>query len=158
MTESTPMTTLGNRKLKELLHHLKAVERPKVVRAIEEARGHGDLSENAEYDAAKQKQGLLEAKIAQVENNIANAQVIDPASIQDDKVLFGATVTVLNLDNDEERTYQIVGEDEADLKEGKISIHSPIARVLISKVEGDFIEFEAPGGYRELEIVKIEYK
>ncbi len=158
MNASTPMTRASFEQLKVELQRLKAVERPKVIRAIEEARGHGDLSENAEYDAAKQKQGILEARIAQLEHKIASAQVIDPASIRDDKVAFGATVTVLNLDTDDERTYMIVGEDEADLKTGKISILSPMARALIGKREKDVVEFDAPGGRRELEIIKLVYK
>jgi len=158
MNASTPMTRPSFDQLKAELQRLKAVERPKVIRAIEEARGHGDLSENAEYDAAKQKQGILEARIAQLEHKIASAQVIDPASIRDDKIAFGATVTLLNLDTDDERTYMIVGEDEADLKTGKISILSPMARALIGKREKDVVEFDAPGGRRELEIIKLVYK
>ena len=152
------MTKEGFEKLKAQLQQLKGVERHKVSKAIEEARGHGDLSENAEYDSAKQKQGIMEARIAQLEHKIASAQVIDPAAIQDDKITFGATVTVLNVDTDEERTYMIVGEDEADLKTGKISVLSPLARALIGKKEKDLVEFEAPGGRRELEIIKFVYR
>jgi transcription elongation factor GreA len=152
------MTKRSFEQLKVELQRLKAVERPKVIKAIEEARGHGDLSENAEYDAAKQKQGILEARIAQLEHKIASAQVIDPSTIQETKITFGATVTVINLDTEEERTYMIVGEDEADLKAGKISILSPMARALIGKQVKDIVEFDAPGGRRELEIMDIQYR
>jgi len=158
MNVSTPMTKQSFEQLKVELQRLKGVERPKVVKAIEEARGHGDLSENAEYDAAKQKQGILEARIAQLEHKIASSQVIDPAAIQDTKITFGATVTVVNLDTEEKRTYMIVGEDEADLKTGKISILSPMARALIGKQVKDIVEFEAPGGRRELEILDLQYR
>jgi len=158
MNDSTPITREGLEKLKAQLQELKYSDRPKVIKALEEARGHGDLSENAEYDAAKQKQGIIEARIKILEGKIASAQVIDPAAITDTKVVFGATVTLLNLDTDEEKTYKIVGEDEADLKTGRISILSPLARVLIGKTVGDVVEFQAPGGRREFEITKLQYK
>jgi len=158
MSESVPMTKGSYEKLKAQLQQMKTVERYKISKAIEEARGHGDLSENAEYDAAKDKQGILEARINILEDKLANAVVIDPATIDDDKVRFGATVTLVNVDTDEEKTYQIVGEDEADLKTNKISIKSPLARVLIGKGESDYVEFEAPGGRREFEIISVEYK
>lgn len=158
MTESAPMTKSSYQKLKVQLQKMKTVERYKISKAIEEAREHGDLSENAEYDAAKNKQGIHEARVNILENRLANAVVIDPATLVDDKVRFGATVTLVNLNTDEDKIYQIVGEDEADLKASKISIQSPLARVLIGKGGGDFVEFEAPGGLREFEIIKVEYK
>jgi len=158
MSDSVPMTKSSHQKLKVRLQQMKTIERHKISKEIEVAREHGDLSENAEYDAAKNKQGIHEARISLLENKMANAVVIDPATLDDDKVRFGATVNLVNLDTDEEKTYQIVGEDEADLKNGQISIQSPLARVLIGKGEGDFVEFEAPGGIREFEILKIKYK
>jgi len=158
MSQIVPMTKKGYAALKEQLHKMKTVDRPKVVKAIEEARGHGDLSENAEYDEAKNKQGLLEARIANIESQLAQANVIDPTEIDDDKIMFGATVTLNYIDDDEERVYMIVGEDEADLKKKQISINSPLARALIGKRAGDYIDFEAPGGYREIEVIKVEYK
>jgi len=158
MSDRYPVTPPGFEILKVQLHHFKTVERPAVILAIEEARGHGDLSENAEYDAAKQKQGIIEARIAELERKIAHSEIIDPAKIDEDRVVFGATVTVLDLDTETARTYQIVGDHEADLKTGRISIQSPMARVLIGRKVGDLIDFEAPGGDRELEITGLEYK
>jgi len=158
MSQTYPMTREGYESLASLLRELKGIERPKVSRMIEEARGHGDLSENAEYDAAKEKQAHLEGRIADIENKLANSQVIDPASIKEDRVVFGATVTVVDLDTEREKVYQIVGDHESDLKQGKISIQSPIARALIGKRANEFIEFETPGGLRELQLLKIEYK
>lgn len=158
MNQTYPMTREGYESLAALLRELKGIERPKVSLMIEEARGHGDLSENAEYDAAKEKQAHLEGRIADIENKLANSQVIDPASLNEDKIVFGATVTVIDLDADREKVYQIVGDHESDLKKGKISIQSPIARALIGKRVDETVEFETPGGLRELQVKKIEYK
>ncbi len=153
-----PMTPAGYRKLQEPLKHLKEVERPKNIREIEEARAHGDLSENAEYDAAKERQGFLEAKIRELESKLALAQVVDPARLSGDRVKFGATVTLLDLDTDTEVTYTIVGEDESDIQRGRISYTSPVARALIGKEEGDDVEVRTPKGIRSYEILKVEYK
>lgn len=154
----SPMTPGGNRRLKERLKHLKSVERPKSIEAIEIARGHGDLSENAEYDAAKQHQGLLNAEIKHIENQLATAEIIDPSTMSGDKVVFGATVKIEEVDSGEERCYQIVGMAEADIKLGKISIESPIARALIGKESGDVVKVKTPGGLKEFEILEVEYK
>lgn len=153
-----PMTPEGYKKLQEKLKHLKAVERPKVIAAIEEARGHGDLSENAEYDAAKEHQSHLSEEIRQVENTLSLAQVIDPATLDHSKVVFGATVTLENTDSGETKIYQIVGAYESDVNEGKISIDSPIARSMIGKEVGTEIRVKTPNGIREYEILNIEYK
>ncbi|MBN3860187.1 transcription elongation factor GreA [Neisseriaceae bacterium PsAf] len=156
--EKVPLTVTGAELLKDELKRLKSVERPAVIAAIAEARSHGDLSENAEYDAAKEKQGFIESKIREIEYKLSVAQIIDPKELNaEGKVVFGATVTIENLDTEEKSTYQIVGEDEADIKQSKISVLSPIARSLIGKEEGDVIELETPGGRKELEILKIEY-
>lgn len=152
------MTIAGAERLKAELHRLKTVERPAVVQALADARSHGDLSENADYDAAKDRQGFIEGRIAEVESRLANAQVIDPASIDaDGRVVFGATVEVEDLETGERRSYQIVGDDEADIKVAKISVNSPIARALIGKSEGDTAEVEAPGGLRSFEIRSVSY-
>ncbi len=156
--QQEPMTTRGAEALRKELHYLKGEKRKQIIAAIEEARAHGDLSENAEYHAAKEEQGLNEGRIALLEDKLARAQVIDPASIDSDKVVFGATVTLLDLETDNEITYQIVGVDEADIKENKVSITSPIARALIGHEEGDEVRVQAPGGAREYEIVTIEYR
>ncbi len=153
-----PMTKQGFAALKEELAQLKNVERPKNVADIEEALSHGDLSENAEYHAAKERQGFIAARMADLEARISRAQVIDPATLSGDKVIFGATVSLLDLDTDEELTYQIVGEDEADASNGKISLNSPIARALIGKEEGDEIEVRTPRGARNMEIESVEFK
>ncbi len=153
-----PMTPIGYQKLQETLRQLKEVERPANIREIEEARAHGDLSENAEYDAAKERQGFLEAKIRELESKIALAQVIDPATLSGDTVKFGATVTLLDLDSDQEVTYTIVGEDESDIQRGRISYTSPVARALIGKEEGDDVEVRTPKGLRGYEILKVEYR
>ena len=158
MSDSFPVTKEGYENLVTALQHLKSVERPKVIVAIAEARAHGDLSENAEYDAAKEKQGMIEAKIADLEGKVAGALIIDPASITEDKIVFGATVTMHDLDTDRQRTYMIVGDSEADMKRNRISISSPMSRALIGRKAGEFIEFETANGTRELEILKIEYK
>jgi len=153
-----PLTARGAEKLREELDRLKRVERPRVIEAIAEARAHGDLKENAEYHAAREQQGFIEGRIKEIEGKLANAQIIDVTKLDaGGRVVFGATVRVLELDTDAEHCYQIVGEDEADLKEGKISIGSPIARCLIGKSEGDLASVEAPGGIREFEILEVQY-
>ena len=153
-----PITRRGADKLKEELHRLKTVDRPAVINAIAEARAQGDLSENAEYDAAKDRQGFIEGRIAEIESKLSTAQIIDPSSIDaGGKVVFGATVELSDEDSGAAVTYQIVGEDEADLKHGLINIGSPIARALIGKEEGDTAEVQAPGGIRRYEIVAVRY-
>ncbi|HEX4883408.1 MAG TPA: transcription elongation factor GreA [Casimicrobiaceae bacterium] len=153
-----PMTVQGAERLKAELHRLKTVERPSVIQAIADARSHGDLSENADYDAAKERQGFIEGRIAEVEGKLANAQVIDPSGLDaDGRVVFGATVEIEDLDSGERSTYQIVGDDEADIKDRKISVNSPIARSLIGKIEGDTVEVQTPGGARAYEIVTVDY-
>ncbi|MFH1809883.1 MAG: transcription elongation factor GreA [Pseudomonadota bacterium] len=156
--ERYPMTVRGYEALKQELLQLKSVERPRNVADIEEARSHGDLSENAEYHAAKERQGFLAARIGELETKISAAQVIDPTTLSGDRVKFGATVSVLDLDTDEEVTYQIVGEDEANAERGSISIKSPIARALIGKEEGDEVKVQTPKGVRMMEIQTVEYK
>ena len=153
-----PLTVTGAAKLKAELHELKTVRRPQIIAAIAEARAHGDLSENAEYAAAKERQSFIEGRIAEIEGKLANAQVIDPAKIDaDGRCVFGATVELEAMDSGDAVTYQIVGDDEADIKAGKISISSPIARALIGKSEGDVAEVQAPGGLRQFEIVAVKY-
>jgi transcription elongation factor GreA len=153
-----PLTRRGAEKLKEELQRLKVVERHAVIQAIAEARAQGDLSENAEYDAAKDKQGFIEGRIAELEGKLAAAQVIDPAALDaGGKVVFGATVDLEDEDNGAKVTYQIVGDDEADLKFGLISISSPIARALIGKEVGDVAEVQAPGGIKNWEVVNVRY-
>lgn len=150
-----PITPEGLKKLQEELKRLKSVERPKVIEAIAEARGHGDISENAEYDAAKEQQAFLERKIREIENNIANADVVDPTTMSTERVVFGLQVKVQDLDSGEEISYQIVGVDEADIAEQRISISSPVARALIGKTVGDVVQVQIPRGLRELEILDI---
>ena len=151
-----PMTVEGAERLKVELHRLKTIERPSVIQAIAEARSHGDLSENADYDAAKERQGFIEGRIAEVDSKLANAQVIDPASIDaDGRVVFGATVDLEDAASGDTVTYQIVGDDEADIKHGKISVSSPIARALIGKSEGDTADVQAPGGVRSYEVLAV---
>jgi len=152
-----PITKAGLVRLKDDLKRLKYVERPKIVKEIAEARSHGDLSENAEYHAAKEKQSHLEGRIAQVEDWIARAEVIDVSRLQGDRVVFGATVTLADGDSGDEVRYRIVGELEADLKLGRISVTSPIARALIGKSEGDVVQVRSPGGEREYEINLVEF-
>ena len=153
-----PLTMLGAEKLRDELHHLKTEERPSVINAISEARAHGDLSENAEYDAAKERQSFIEGRILELEGKLSNAQIIDPTALDaEGRCVFGATVELSDLESDKEVTYQIVGEDEADIKAGKISVNSPIARALIGKQEGDVAEVDAPGGVREYEILAVSY-
>lgn len=153
-----PMTVAGAEKLRVELHKLKTVERPNVINAIAEARAHGDLSENADYDAAKERQSFIEGRIAELEGKLSNAQIIDPKLLDaEGNVVFGATVDLEDLESGQKVTYQIVGDDEADIKEGKISISSPIARALISKYPGDVAEVQAPGGVREYEVLDVRY-
>jgi transcription elongation factor GreA len=153
-----PLTKRGAEKLKAELHQLKTIERPGVINAIAEARSHGDLSENAEYDAAKDRQGFIEGRIKEIEGKLAAAQIIDPAQLQaGGKVVFGATVELEEEASGESVRYQIVGEDEADLKQGLINISSPIARALIGKEPGDTAEVQAPGGLKRYEIVAVQY-
>ncbi len=153
-----PITLRGAELLREELKRLKTVERPSVVAAIAEARSHGDLSENAEYDAAKERQGFIEGRIAEVEGKLANAQIIDPAALDaDGRVVFGATVDLEDMDSGQKVSYQIVGDDEADLKQNKISLNSPVARSLIGKFAGDVVEVQTPGGRREYEILDVRY-
>ncbi len=158
MSDKQPMTLNGKAQLEEELKRLMSVERPENIKAIEEARGHGDLSENADYDAAKERQAFIESRIGDIQAKLANAEVVDPASIQSEKIVFGATVKMLDLDTDNEVTYQIVGEDEADVKNAKVSVFSPIARSMIGKVVGDIIEFHSPKGEKEYEILELQYK
>jgi transcription elongation factor GreA len=155
-----PLTATGAEQLRAELERLKKTERPKVIEAIAEARAHGDLKENAEYHAAREQQSFIEGRIQDIEGKLAHAEIIDVTKIAlaaDGKVVFGATVVVLDIDKDEEYTYTIVGDDEADLKEGKISVNSPIARGLIGKCQDDVVVIEAPGGTRELEILEVRY-
>jgi len=153
-----PITLRGAELLREELKRLKTVDRPAVVAAIAEARSHGDLSENAEYDAAKERQGFIEGRIADVEGKLANAQIIDPAALDaDGRVVFGATVDLEDMDSGQSVSYQIVGDDEADLKQNKISLNSPVARALIGKFAGDVAEVQTPGGRREYEILDVRY-
>ena len=154
-----PITLRGAELLREELKRLKTVERPAVVAAIAEARSHGDLSENAEYDAAKERQGFIEGRIAEVEGKLGNAQIIDPRALDaDGRVVFGATVELEDTDEGETVTYQIVGDDEADIKQNKISLNSPVARALIGKFGGDVVEVQTPGGRREYEILDVRYE
>ena len=155
-----PLTVVGAEKLKVELQNLKSVVRPEVIAAIAEARSHGDLSENAEYDAAKEKQSFVEGRIAELESKLSNAQVIDPVSLAataEGRIVFGATVALEDMDAGAKVTYQIVGDDEANLKDGKISVSSPIARALIGKYAGDVAEVVAPGGIREYEVLDVKY-
>ena len=151
------MTAEGYRALDDQLKQLKSVERPSVIAAISEAREHGDLSENAEYHAAKERQGWIEGQIAEIEDKISRAQVIDVSKLDGDQVKFGATVTVVDEDTEEEGTYQIVGEHEADVKQGKISVASPLSRAMIGKETGDVVEVNTPGGVKAYEILKVEW-
>ncbi|SER52997.1 transcription elongation factor GreA [Nitrosomonas sp. Nm51] len=156
--DTIPLTVAGAEALRNELHEMKTVHRPAVIAAIAEARSHGDLSENAEYDAAKEKQGFIEGRIAELETKLSNAQIINPTLINaDGACVFGATVELENLQTGESTTYQIVGDDEANIKNGKISISSPIARALIGKYEGDIAEVQAPGGIQEYEIISVKY-
>ncbi len=152
------MTVEGAARLKAELQRLKTVERPAVIRAIADARSHGDLSENADYDAAKERQGFIEGRISEVESKLAHAQIIDPAAIDaDGRVVFGATVELEDVESGDRTTYKIVGDDEADIKASKISVNSPIARALIGKTEGDTADVHAPGGVRTYEVLGVRY-
>jgi transcription elongation factor GreA len=153
-----PLTARGAEKLREELDRLKRVERPRIITAIAEARAHGDLKENAEYHAAREQQGFVEGRIKSIEAKLSHAHIIDVTKVPaNGKVVFGATVQVLEVEKDAELIYQIVGEDEADLKQGMISVSSPLARALIGKSEGDLAVVDAPGGQRELEILEVKY-
>lgn len=153
-----PLTARGAEKLREELKRLKSVDRPAVITAIAEARAHGDLKENAEYHAAKEQQGFIEGRIKEIESKLSRAEIIDVTRVTaDGRVVFGATVDLLDENDGSEITYQIVGEDEADIKHGRISVGSPIARALIGKQEGDVVDVQAPGGVRSYEIVEVRY-
>jgi transcription elongation factor GreA len=156
--ERVPMTVEGFAKLEEELHRLKAVERPRIISAISEARAHGDLSENAEYHAAKEQQGMNEARVSELEDKIGRAEVVDTTKLSGTAIKFGATVTLVDEDTDEKVTYKIVGDLEANVRDGKISISSPIARALIGKSKGDSAEVTTPKGPRSYEVLKIEWK
>lgn len=156
--DKVPMTVRGKKMLDEELKHLMTVERPTIVKAIEVARGHGDLSENADYSAAKERQGFIEGRIQEINAKLARAQVIDPTAIKSEKIVFGATVVVLESDSDKKITYQIVGVDEADIKSGKVGITSPIARALIGKTEGDEVVVHAPKGEVHYEVLEVRYE
>ncbi|MFC5306052.1 transcription elongation factor GreA [Azospirillum picis] len=156
--EKVPMTAAGFNRLQEELKHLKITERPAVIKAIAEAREHGDLSENAEYHAARERQSFIEGRVLELEDKISRAEVIDPAKLSGDTVKFGATVTLADQDTDEETTYQIVGQDESDIKNRLLSIQSPLARALINKSVGDSVEVSTPGGSKLYEIVTVEYR
>jgi len=154
-----PITVVGAEKMRAELQKLKSVERPSVIQAIAEARAQGDLSENAEYDAAKEKQGFIEGRIADLEGKLSNAQIIDPKTLDvDGRIVFGATVELEDIESGESVTYQIVGDDEADIKQGMISVSSPIARALIGKYAGDSVDVQAPGGVRQYEVLDVQYK
>ena len=158
MSSKVPLTKRGETMLREELSELKGVRRPAVIQAIAEAREHGDLKENAEYHAAREEQGFVEGRIKEIEGKLGNAQVIDVTTLNPGgKVVFGATVKLLDLDSDEEIVYQLVGDDEADFKAGRISVSSPVARALIGKLEGDEVGVETPGGTREYEILEVRY-
>jgi transcription elongation factor GreA len=155
--EKVPMTAGGYQTLDEELKRLKTIERPAVIAAISEARQHGDLSENAEYHAAKERQGWIEGRIAEIEDKIARAQVIDVSKLSGKQVKFGATVSVVDEDTEEEARYQIVGDHEADVKEGRISLSSPLSRAMIGKEVGEVVEVNTPGGVKAYEILKVEW-
>ncbi len=158
MSDRQPMTLAGKAKLENELKNLIHVDRPNVIKAIEEARGHGDISENADYDAAKDRQAMIEGRIAEIQGKLANAEVVDPTQLQSSSIIFGATVELQDLENDEKVKYQIVGEDESDVKQGKISVFSPIARSLIGKKKGDIIEFKSPKGEKEFEVLNFYFR
>jgi len=158
MMDKVPMTAAGFQRLQDELKHLKGSERPAVIRQIAEARDHGDLSENAEYHAARERQSFIEGQIAEIEDRISRAEVIDPAKLSGETIKFGATVTLVDEDTDEESTYQLVGEFEADINAGLLSITSPLARSLIGKQVGDNIEVTTPGGSKAYEILKVQFR
>lgn len=153
-----PLTVRGAKRLHEELHRLKTIERPSVISAIAEARAQGDLSENAEYDAARERQGFIEGRIAELEGTLSNAQIIDPQALETDgRAVFGATVEIEDLDSGDRVIYQIVGDVEADIRANMISVSSPVARALIGKSEGDVVEVQAPSGPREYEVISVQY-
>jgi transcription elongation factor GreA len=156
--EKVPMTAAGYNRLQEELRHLKSVERPAVIKAIAEAREHGDLSENAEYHAARERQSFIEGRVLELEDKISRAEVIDVSKLSGEAVKFGATITVADEDTDEENTYQIVGQDESDIKQGLLSVTSPLARALIGKSVGDMVEVPTPGGSKSSEVLKVEFR
>ena len=158
MMQKVPMTADGYARLEAELKHLKHVARPEVINAIAEAREHGDLSENAEYHAARERQSFIEGRVAELEDKVARAQVIDVSKLSGKVVKFGATVTIVDEDTDEKMTYQLVGEDEADVKQGRIAITSPIARAIIGKTVGDSVEVTTPKGTRGYEVLKVKYR
>ncbi len=158
MSDRQPMTLSGKAKLESELKNLLQSERPSVIKAIEEARGHGDLSENADYDAAKDRQAMIEGRIADIQGKLANAQVVDTATLRSTTIIFGATVELQDQETEEKVKYTIVGEDESDVKQGKVSIFSPIARSLIGKKKGDIIEFKSPKGEKEFEVLNFFFK
>jgi transcription elongation factor GreA len=158
MSDRQPMTVSGKAKLELELKNLITVERPAVIKAIEEARGHGDISENADYDAAKDRQAMIEGRIADIQGKIANSEVVDTATLESRTIIFGAHVELQDLETEEKVKYQIVGEDESDVKNGKVSIFSPIARSLIGKKKGDIIEFKSPKGEKEFEVLNFYFK
>lgn len=157
-SERQPMTLAGKAKLEGELKHLIHVERPSTIRAIEEARGHGDISENADYDAAKERQAFIESRIGEIQGRLANAEVVDTSALKSNTIIFGAHVEVEDCETSEKLSYQIVGEDEADVKSGKISVFSPLARSLIGKKVGDIVELRSPKGEREFEVLKFYFK
>lgn len=153
-----PLTVKGKEKLETELQHLLHVEKPRIIKSIEVARAHGDLSENADYDAAKQQQGLNEARITDIQSKLAQSEVIDPSKITSDYIVFGAVCTLKDLVTDKTVTYQIVGEDEADIKSGSISIFSPLAKALIGKNKADIVEIKTPKGEKDYEVIKFKFK
>lgn len=158
MTEKVPMTLQGFERLEQELRHLKSIERPAVVKAIAEAREHGDLSENAEYHAARERQSFIEGRVQDLEDKISRAEVIDVSKLSGKIIKFGATVTLIDEDSEEEVRYQIVGQDESDIKDGRLSISAPLARALIGKTVKDTVEVTTPGGSKSYEILKVSYK
>ena len=156
--DKVPMTAEGHSAMMDEVKHLKTVERPRIIKAIEEARSHGDLSENAEYHAAKEQQGWTEARVAELEDKLSRAEIIDISKLSGDTVMFGAKVTLIDEETDEKTAYQIVGEFEADVKKGKISVSSPIARAIIGKKLGDSVEVNTPGGGKSYEIAKVAWR
>jgi transcription elongation factor GreA len=159
MTTKVPITAKGAEKLREELTQLKAVERPRIIQAIAEARAHGDLKENAEYHAAREQQSFIEGRIKEIEGKLSHAHIVDVSTLNaNGKVVFGCTVELIDEDTEENVCYQIVGEDEADIKVGMISVNSPIARALIARMEGDVVAVQVPGGKRNLEILEVRYE